>query len=66
MISSAVVAQFIKGLKFPATKEECAGYAARKRAPRAVIEAILAMPGEKYITVGEFWNSFAKLAGKAG
>lgn len=64
MISVAVVREFIEGLDFPATKEECARYAAKKRAPRAVTDAILGMPGEKYLTAEEFWRSYAVLEAK--
>ncbi len=64
MISIAVAREFIEGLEFPATKEECARYAAKKKAPRALIDAILQMPGEKYQKADDFWRSYAELEAK--
>lgn len=64
MISIAVAREFMEGLEFPATKEECARHVARKKAPRAVIDAISQMPGEKYPTADDFWKSYAELEAK--
>jgi hypothetical protein len=40
MVSNAVIAEVLKGLNFPASKQQCVDYAKKRDAPKEVIEAI--------------------------
>ncbi len=44
MVSVAVIAEVLKGLDFPATKQQCVDYAKKRDAPKEVIEALERMP----------------------
>lgn len=57
MVSNAVIAEVLKGLDFPADKQQCVDYAKRRNAPKEVIEALERMPNVKFDSMAGVWHA---------
>ena len=57
MVSTAVVSEVLKGLDFPADKQQCVDYAKRRNAPKEVIEALERMPNVKFDSMAGVWHA---------
>jgi|AGTN01.3.fsa_nt_gi Protein of unknown function (DUF2795). len=57
MVSNAVVAEVLKGIDFPATRQECVDYAKKRSAPKEVVEALERMPAGKFVSMADVWHA---------
>lgn len=57
MVSNAVIAEVLKGIDFPATRQECIDYAKKRNAPKEVVEALERMPADKFTGMAGVWHA---------
>ncbi len=57
MVSNAVIAEVLKGLDFPATKQQCVDYATKRNAPKEVILALERMPEGEFASMAGVWHA---------
>jgi len=61
MVSSAEVAEALRGIDFPATKTQCIDYAKSRKAPRKVLDVMKKMPEKPYENMVDVFNSVGQL-----
>ena len=61
MVSTAKVSQFLEGLDFPATKQECVEYAHRRNAPQDVMDVLHRLPDRQYFSMAGIWDAIGNL-----
>jgi hypothetical protein len=61
MVSVAKVAEALKGIDFPANKEQCIDYAKRHQAPDEVIGVMKKMPEEKYESMADIFKAVGQV-----
>lgn len=60
MVSVAMIAEYLEGLDFPATKREILDYAEDRNAPPDVMDALQEMPEPKegkYYSIASIWDA---------
>ncbi len=60
MVSNAVIAEVLKGLDFPATRQQCVDYAKKRDAPKEVVEALERMPEGKFASMAGVWHAIGE------
>ncbi len=61
MVSTAKVAQFLQGLDFPCTKQQCIDYARRNNAPDDVMDVLHRLPDRQYFSMAGIWDAIGEL-----
>ncbi len=57
MVSPAVVAEVLKGMDFPASRQQCVDYAKRRDAPKEVIETLQRMPTDRINNMADVFHA---------
>jgi hypothetical protein len=57
MVSTAIVSEVLKGLNFPADKQQCIDYAKKRNAPKEVMDALQRMPNAKFDSMAGVWHA---------
>ena len=61
MVSVAIVAEVLRGMNFPADKQQCVEYARKRNAPKEVIEALERMPSNvKFDSMAGIWHAIGE------
>jgi hypothetical protein len=61
MVSTAIVSEVLKGLNFPADRQQCVDYAKKRNAPKEVIEALERMPSDvKFDSLAGVWHAIGE------
>jgi hypothetical protein len=60
MVSNAVIAEVLKGLDFPATKQQCVDYAKKRDAPKEVVETLQRMPTERINNMADVFHAIGE------
>ncbi|MCD1293382.1 hypothetical protein CUJ83_00015 [Methanocella sp. CWC-04] len=60
MVSTAKISRYLKGITFPANKEECIDRAKRQDAPGDVMNALNHMSDGIYTNMGNIWYAVKK------
>lgn len=62
MVSTAEVSVALKGINFPATKQELVDYAKNRNAPQNVIDALQQLKSDRFETMAEVWHEIGEEA----
>jgi hypothetical protein len=57
MVTTTMVAQYLKGLTFPCRKEECILFLRTKNAPQDVIGLMERMPERRFDSMSDVWSA---------
>lgn len=55
MVSVNEVTKVMKGMSFPADKQQCVSWAKQHGAPGEVVQALEHMPGNKFNNMSDIW-----------
>jgi len=61
MVSTAKVAEALKGLRFPADKRSCVAYAQRHGASAEVMDVLQRMPEDKFDSMAGVWHAVGQV-----
>lgn len=61
MVSTAKVAEALKGLDFPTDKRQCVDYAMKHRAPENVVDVLQRMPDDRYDSMSDVWHAIGQI-----
>ncbi|MDA8218007.1 MAG: DUF2795 domain-containing protein [Chloroflexota bacterium] len=61
MVSTAKVSQFLEGLDFPATKQQCIDYARQHNAPQDVMDVLHRLPDRQYFSMAGIWDAMGDI-----
>lgn len=57
MVTSSIIAAYLGGLEFPATKEQLVTYAEGRNAPKNVLASLKKMRGGTFYTIAGVWDA---------
>jgi len=57
MVSTAIIAPYLEGLDFPATKQEIIDYVEPKDPPADIVEILEKLPEETYFSLASLWQA---------
>lgn len=60
MVSTAKVSKYLKGIHFPANKNQCVSYAREHQAPDDVVSALDRMPEENFGSMAGVWHAVSR------
>ncbi len=62
LVSTAAIAQSLRGLSFPCTKQECVTHARKRSAPREVVDLLERMPDRRFASMADVWSAIGDVA----
>jgi len=61
MVSTAKVSQYLEGLDFPCTKQQCIDYARSHQAPQDVMDVLERLPDRQFFSMASIWDALGDL-----
>lgn len=62
MVSTEAIAQSLRGLDFPCTKQDCIDYARQRNASREVIDLLQRMPDRRFDSMADVWSAIGQVS----
>lgn len=62
LVPTEAIAQSLRGLSFPCTRQQCVDHARQRGAPREVVDLLERMPDRRFASMADVWSAVGEVA----